>query len=449
MGAAASTAQSHSHSGHPHMLGNTPQSSSFMEEEAKQFYKQRIAEILAVEFEILKKQNLTQEQLQHEIYHVLNKHESYILERPSNFTPRSFKSVSHTPRGEYLRELSASNDFTSSRVPFAFNEHAPLGHIDESNDEAKFRKLCVDTVKKITTKKSLTHMCAVDGSDGGHIAFETMMFMRKRLDHICIFHAYSKELSGQLPEEYQPTAVRSRYEAELIAKRHLPTTKFTFFFEDKKDRDIRQVIMELLNNYKGVKNPMRPTRNEPNFFFCGYTGTKGGKVANSTLGSVTDIALRSVHMPVIICKSLCVTNSRYYIIAVDGSENSRNGFEIAMALMNPRDRVECINVLKCRSSRSNMDEKNQEVEEIKSRHMSISELQEYYTTELNTYGPAKSEFKTLTCPDDKSIAECLVEYSNSMNADFFCIAPRTRAIFTSITEFVILKVEANIILCKN
>jgi hypothetical protein len=54
--------------------------------------------------------------------------------------------------------------------------------------------------------------------------------------------------------------VRARYENELIVKLRLPTTKFAFYWEEKKDRNIRKVILQLLNSYKGVKNPMRPTR---------------------------------------------------------------------------------------------------------------------------------------------------------------------------------------------
>jgi hypothetical protein len=92
------------------------------------------------------------------------------------------------------------------------------------------------------------------------MAFQTMMLMKKKLDHVCVFHAFSKDNADELPAEFQPDAVRSRYEAELITKLRLPTTKFTFYWEEKKQSNIRKVIMRLLNNYKGVKNPMRPTR---------------------------------------------------------------------------------------------------------------------------------------------------------------------------------------------
>ena len=106
------------------------------------------------------------------------------------------------------------------------------------------------------------------------MAFQTMMLMKKKLDHVCVFHAYCKDkdkdkdsnADEELPLEFQPDAVRSRYEEELITKLRLPTTKFTFYWEEKKQRNIRTVIMQLLNNYKGLKNPMRPTR----WSFCHY-----------------------------------------------------------------------------------------------------------------------------------------------------------------------------------
>ena len=92
------------------------------------------------------------------------------------------------------------------------------------------------------------------------MAFQTMMLMKKRLDHVCLFHAYNKGTDHKLPEEFQADAVRARYENELIHKLHLPSTKFSFFWEENKSKDIRKVITHMLNEYKGLRNPMRPTR---------------------------------------------------------------------------------------------------------------------------------------------------------------------------------------------
>lgn len=93
------------------------------------------------------------------------------------------------------------------------------------------------------------------------MAFQTMMQMKKKLDHVCVFHAFNKDISHKLQPDFHPDAVRSRYENELITKCHLPTSKFTFYWEDQKERDIKKVIEEMLCGYRGgVKNPMRPTR---------------------------------------------------------------------------------------------------------------------------------------------------------------------------------------------
>lgn len=233
------------------------------------------------EFNNLKaKGDLPLEDLQSEILAVLKKHESQMMDPPI-VTPVKQPSVRkplHKSRSGCRRSFdNLTYDDISNR------EHAaglrPSFVTDGGNlrlksfvaddgrsfhggdTDAVFRKLCVESVRKITSKKNLTHMAAVDGSAGGHIAFQTMMLLKKKLDHVCVFHAFSKDNEDELPEQFRSDAVRSRYEDELIKKLHLSTTKFTFFWEDKKDRNTRKVVLQLLGSYKGgVKNPMRPTR---------------------------------------------------------------------------------------------------------------------------------------------------------------------------------------------
>jgi len=489
------------------------------QEEVKGFYTNWVAEVIAKEFSSLKaKGDIPLEELQAEIIAVLKKHEGNMAD-PHIVTPvkrnsfresnqqtakalnksrsglrRSFDNLTYDDinNREHAAGLRPSfvNDEGSLRVKSFI---ADDGRAYSGGDtEAVFRKLCVESVRKITSKKNLTHMAAVDGSAGGHIAFQTMMLLKKKLDHVCLFHAFSKdsEVDDELPEEFRPDALRARYEDELINKLRLATTKFTFFWEEKKGRNIRKVILQLLGSYQGVKNPMRPTRHEPNFFFCGYTGVKGEKVENSILGSVTDIALRckisrhslhyllnllskvlscvcdvflvhveytAVHMPVVICKHLCPAESRFFVIAVDGSEHSRNGFDIALALVNPRDTLHCVTVKTgsegCKPATehkadNSMDDKV--FQELTHKMKSSPEaIADYYTAEMQSYGPANSEFVTLTCSAKQTVAECLVEYSDSVRADFFAVSPRARPMLTSVTEYIIVSAKANIILCKN
>lgn len=471
--------------------------------EAKSYYLTRISEVLAKDFNKLKdKGDMSQEDLSKEIASILQRNEAYIMERNFDTAPvtnikktpslrksaslrsarrRSFDNISYedishfSPRTDVF---SPRNDVFSPRTDA--KPHAdPISHsnsfVDENGDlisstkldaDTFFSKLCANNSSKIISKRNLTLMAAVDGSDGGHMAFQTMMLMKKKLDHVCLFHAFSKDKDADLPPNFQADAVRARYENEVINKLHLPSTKFSFYWEEKKNRDIRRVIKQLLNEYKGLKNPMRPTRMDPNFFFVGYTGKKGKKDKQSTLGSVTDTALRTVPMPVIICKNVCTSNNRFFVIAVDGSDRSRNGFDIALTLIHPRDTLHCVTVVKSPTRVEREEDDDEEAEEKDELYlkaiealanegksedidMSTDSIRSYYTAELESYGPANSEFVSLKCKDGQSVAECLVEYSNSVKADFFAISPRAHLVFTSVTEYVMGHANANIILCKS
>lgn len=259
------------------------------------------------EFNNLKaKGDLPLQELQHEILLVLKKHEASIMEP---LTPSSTKKH-HSLRD--LRHHSSSKSSTRScsqkmlnransscrrsfdnltyddilnhecatggRISFSDDDGLLRGksfvsddghHHCGSDTDTLFSRLCMESVRQITSRKNLTHMAAVDGSAGGHVAFQTMMQIRKKLDHVCVFHAYAKDSGGgSCGEEEGKVAdgggqelVRARYEEELIKNMRVPTTKFSFCWEDRKGRNIRKVILQLLSNYKGgVKNPMRPTR---------------------------------------------------------------------------------------------------------------------------------------------------------------------------------------------
>jgi nucleotide-binding universal stress UspA family protein len=319
------------------------------------------------------------------------------------------------------------------------------------DEEAEFRKICVDTVDKIRSKNAMTLMVAVDGSEGSDIAFRTMMRLRKRLDHVCIFHAYSKFQDDCLPEQYLPPAIKTHYESELIATYRVPVSRFAMYWEDRRGRTARDVFTAILNEYRGGvrrgSGSVRPTtppmgqntpasRQQPNFFFCGYVGRKGRKQSSSQLGSFTDSALRNCHMPIIICKSLCPAVGRIFVIAVDGSPLCKRGFDLAMTIINPKDTVHVVNVYNPRKTGSGCEPPPEEIEE-------------FYEKELEIIGPVYSKFDTIICQQGSTIAECLVEFSNEVGADFFVLSPRTRPFISPITEYVISNANASIVLVKN
>lgn len=319
------------------------------------------------------------------------------------------------------------------------------------DEEAEFRKICVDTVDKIRSKNAMTLMVAVDGSEGSDIAFRTMMRLRKRLDHVCIFHAFSKFKSDSLPEQYQPEVIKTHYESELIATYRVPVSRFATYWEDRNRRTARDVFLAILDEYRGcvrrgsgTVSPTAPqngpntpaARQQPNFFFCGYVGRKGRKQHPSQMGSFTDAALRNCHMPIIICKSLCPSVGRIFVIAVDGSPLCKRGFDLAMTIINPKDTVHVVNVYNPRKTGSGCEPPPEEIEE-------------FYEQELEIIGPIHSKFDTIICQPGTNIAECLVEFSNEVGADFFVLSPRTRPFISPITEYVIANANASIVLVKN
>lgn len=355
---------------------------------------------------------------------------------------------SNAPREEIEREFI---DVLAEREPAILEKLGLVVHrknsIDEKmvplttyitrtpDEEAEFRKLCVDTVDLIRSKKSLTFMCAVDGSDASDIAFKTMMQMKRRLDHVCLFHAYSKAKDPYLPQRYQKDFLMQHYEAELLSTYRIPLSRFTFFWTDRKGKSVKEVVLHMMEDFKGVRaNPMAPTAHVPNFFFMGYVGRKGPKDRPSVLGSVTDISLRNVHMPCVITKQLCIKHERYFVIAVDGSPLSKRGFDMVFTLINPRDKVGVVHVINPRRSGGIPPP---------------DDIEHYYEVELEKIGTADCKFRTLVSYENKSIGETIVDYVNDTQADFVSIAPRTRPDLSSVTEHVIAFANCNVILCKN
>ena len=334
-------------------------------------------------------------------------------------------------------------------------------HSSYVDEEAEFRKLCVDTVDKIRSKNAMTLMVAVDGSEGSDIAFRTMMRLRKRLDHVCLFHAYSRPKCSFLPEEYLPDSIRTHYESELIATYRVPVSRFALYWEDRRGKTARDTFLSILDEFRGGagrgggssslgnggggssnslssvpdKGPP-PARQQPHFLFCGYVGCKGRKHDSSLLGSFTDCALRNCHMPIVICKGLCPAVGRIFVIAVDGSPLCKRGFDLAMTIINPKDTVHVVNVYNPRKTGSGCEPPPEEIEE-------------FYEKELELIGPSHSKFDTIICQQGSNIAECLVEYSNEVGADFFVVSPRTRPFLSPKTEYIISNANASIVLVKN
>lgn len=416
-------------------------------------YRQEIAALFVEEFYRLKNTKATKDELCSEFIDVLQEKEPSILTKIGLSSQKKSSSINGDGGGDVGTDV-----------------------LDE---ETEFRQLCVDTVDKIRLKNTMVYMACIDGSNGANIAFRTMMRLKKRLDHINVFHAYSKIKNQSLPSDYHSDNIKQLYESELISTYRVPVNRFHFDWIDRKNKTVIDILQNILDGYQhhtsradAPPNSITGTGPQPHFLFIGYHGRKGEnstsnnasggvsntgnchanrcsryhddekngdndeKEENKIMGSFTEYCLYHAYMPVIICKSLCPSTQRLFILAVDGSPLSKRGFDICLTLINPKDSLRIVNVYNPRKTGTGCEPPPYEIEE-------------FYNHEIESFGPYDSTFTTLTCPVGHSIGDCLVEFSDNVGGDFLILSPRTRRYMSATVEHVIAHAKASIILVKN
>jgi hypothetical protein len=283
--------------------------------------------------------------------------------------------------------------------------------------------------------KARTFMCCVDGSDEADSAFKTTLHLRKKYDNVCVFHAFSKEKSALLASTYQPDQIKQRYESQLISACKRPY--FSMHFEERYNRSALRVLQDLISLYSSAfSRDILPTLNRPDFIVVGYCGRKGPKDKPRVLGSTADLALRTLPVPVIVAKRpISATGSRHFVFAANFTEASKKGLDILLTLVSPRDTLRVIFVRHASDS----------TEEI------ADSLYYYYSNELTENGPVDSAFQIMDVPDERSVAETVVEFVNGPHMpDFLAIAPRphVNGLSTS-TEYIVENSAVSVILCRN
>lgn len=137
-----------------------------------------------------------------------------------------------------------------------------------------------------------------------------------------------------------------------------------------------------------------------------------------------------------IVKNLVPAGERSYLMAVNGSNVSKRGFDILMRLVNPRDTVQLVFFA---------HSYNHDVSAAEEK----DDIHDYYTKELREVGPVNSEFRIVEYPANTDLAHAIVDYANESSADVFAIAPRATRNPSSITEHILSNVLITVLLCKN
>lgn len=173
----------------------------------------------------------------------------------------------------------------------------------------------------------------------------------------------------------------------------------------------------------------------PDFLVIGYHGRKSEERAGNKIimGSSANHLIREVHMPCIIVKKVCTAEKRTYVMAVDRSNRAKEGLSLLLTLVRPNDTLIIAHV----------EEVGEEGED------SSAAIKAYYESEIKYWCPPDSKFVSLTPDNGKSTVDKLIEYADEIDPDFLVLAPAATKEVTCVTEPVLLRTTASVILCKS
>jgi hypothetical protein len=290
------------------------------------------------------------------------------------------------------------------------------------SSEEGFIKLCRDRAEELCTNGSHNFLCCVDGSEQAFGAFLTMLSIRRKYDNVTVFHAY-KDDQQIFPVEYRSEEIKLKYEVELVGR--LPTRRYMMLWlERNPGQRVIDCLKSCLTKFKHEKSY------EPDFIFLGGVGLKGVKPVPTVLGYNTDLALRTLHVPCIIVKTPCVTPTKKWLMAVDGSDYSNRGLDILLQLVNHRDTLNLVYFY-------NEDDEN------------LDSIKHYYEHELELYGPERNSMIAIRRNHGEALTHTMADYVNDSDCDFLALAPRAQEHTSSICNHMLNHVKCNIVLCKN
>ena len=302
---------------------------------------------------------------------------------------------------------------------------------DVNQSVETFREICVNSIESIRLKNQYRWIIGIDGTNGGHIAYETALVLRKKIDHVSLFHVWN--------DKHQADMLQQKYDV-LLTTAGIKPELYQFLWKESGNETVQKILMDLVEELAALaESPYSDPI--PDFFVCGTTHSVQQGFSSTTLGSVSDLALRRVHLPVIITKGKVPPRGpKKYIMAVDDSEQSKRGFDILLTLLAPKDTLRVVHVCNKNDATQYVDEGGEST---------IAKIKTYYENELDVVGPVDSSVIMLAVEGGVTAVNCLIDYVNSENPDFLALAPRAQLQNTSFTEQVMYRVYSAIILCKS
>jgi nucleotide-binding universal stress UspA family protein len=179
--------------------------------------------------------------------------------------------------------------------------------------------------------KPFHFVVAVDGSKGSRACYEDVCSLYRTGDQITIVTVASQKEKTHLKFEETPKAIKEYYENRCAGL--FPKDKYAVAITIKAEgEDTSKALLTFLDKKLAIS---------PDFLVVGFVGRKGSKTDPTVFGSVTDMSLRSAHMPAIISKNMVTAESNHLFVCVDGSDRAHLGVLLAMRFLRPKtgDRV--------------------------------------------------------------------------------------------------------------
>lgn len=188
---------------------------------------------------------------------------------------------------------------------------------------------------KVLKKFSNTFLICCDGSQFGDAAYKSAMHLRKPIDHVILYHSYTSSQNTMTPA-YKMNEVKLKYESQLIGS--LTTDKYSLCFQERPEEmskldALTNLSRDILNHTLSGKNIPNMGSHEPDFIILGYSGRRSEIENAKVMGSATDIALRKIHIPCIIAKTVCPKDSKVYVACITNNERCRTALKILFTLV--------------------------------------------------------------------------------------------------------------------
>ncbi len=291
----------------------------------------------------------------------------------------------------------------------------------------------VETKKVATLVKSLTaeryhhFVVGLDGSAASKIAMDTALSLRKVKGKFYGLHIENLEKSKDLPAAMKWSAISEDAETKLVSS--IPKSHYSLQAVVKNPGDSTKAAF--VSHVNEIDQAM--------YVCLGWVGRKGPKEDPSVLGSVSDVAMRSCHHPVMICKKAPPPNKPHsYVVCVDsGSDRGQWAFDVIMSLSMQVDSVQVAYVYDITD-----DDQGGEAKMV--------EIKQLYEDIFKTNGFTNTTFLPVLKEPGTPVYTALADKINEIAPDFTVVAPdlNLERKELSVSEHIIKGVKSNIIILK-